>query len=147
MIVRQATSEDYPVWAAMLARLHTDQSAEEFERELADSLHEPFIGFLAFTDEGEPAGMIDATIRNYAEGAPNLRAAYVEDLWVEPEYRRAGVACELLAAVEQWARSQGLDWLGSDALLDNGVSHAWHSAVGFAEIERLVVFGKPLDRG
>ena len=147
MIVRQATFDDYPVWAAMLARLHTDQSAKEFERELADSLHEPFVGFLAFNDDGEPAGMIDATIRSYAEGAPNLRAAYVEDLWVEPGYRRAGVARELLAAVEQWARDQGLDWLGSDALLDNGVSHAWHSAAGFDEIERIVVFGKPLDRG
>ena len=131
----------------MLARLHTDQSSQEFERELAASLHEPFVGFLAFTNDGAPAGMIDASIRSYAEGAPNLRAAYVEDLWVEPEYRRAGVARELLAAVEQWARGQGLDWLGSDALLDNGVSHAWHSAAGFAEIERIVIFGKPLDRG
>ena len=147
MIVRQATSEDYPVWAAMLALLHSDQSAEEFERELAGSLHEPFVGFLAFTDDGEPAGMIDASIRSYAEGAPNLRAAYVEDLWVEPNYRRAGVACDLLAAVENWARGQGLDWLGSDALLDNGVSHAWHISVGFDEIERIVVFGKPLERG
>ena len=90
MIVRQATSDDYPVWAAMLARLHADQSAEEFDRELADSLHEPYVGFLAFNEDGEPAGMIDATIRSYAEGAPNLRAAYVEDLWVEPGYRRGG---------------------------------------------------------
>ena len=136
MIVRQATSDDYPVWAAMLARLHADQSAEEFDRELADSLHEPFVGFLAFNEDGEPAGMIDATIRSYAEGAPSSR-----------DIGAGGVARELLAAVEQWARDQGLDLLGSDALLDNGVSHAWHSAAGFDEIERIVVFGKPLDRG
>ncbi len=89
-------------------------------------------------------GLIDARVRNYAEGAPQLRAAYVEDLWVDPAQRGAGVARELLRAVEDWARGEGLDWLGSDTWPDNSASIAWHQANGFAEIERLVVFGKPL---
>ena len=42
-------------------------------------------------------------------------------------------------------RNKGQNWLGSDALLDNARSHAWHIAAGFKEIERIVVFGKPLD--
>ena len=127
----------------MLERLHGGQSVAAFEAELA-TLPDDFICFLAFEDGGAPIGMVDAWIRNYAEGAPNLRAAYVEDLWVEPDHRRSGVARALLAAVEDWGRSRGLDWLGSDALIDNGLSHAWHKAVGFDEIERIVVFGKPL---
>ena len=143
MIVRQATAEDRPIWAAMLAKLHPEQSAAEFEAELA-ALPEHFVGFLALTDAGEPIGMIDAMLRNYAEGAPDFRAAYVEDLWVEPQHRHKGVATQLLAAVEEWARGRGLNWLGSDALLDNELSHAWHRSAGFDEIERLVVFGKPL---
>ena len=143
MIVRRAGPEDRPTWAAMLAKLHPEQRAAEFEAELA-TLPEHFVGFLALTDSGEPIGMIDAMIRNYAEGAPNFRAAYVEDLWIEPEHRRKGVATHLLAAVEEWAREQGLNWLGSDALLGNDLSHAWHRSAGFDEIERLVVFGKPL---
>ena len=131
----------------MLARLHRDQSAEEFERELAhwSDLTEPYVGFLAFDDSGAPIGMIDARIRNYAEGAPDLRAAYVEDLWVEPGHRGKGVATRLLLAVESWAREQAVNWLGSDALIDNEASHAWHRATGFQEIERLVAFGKPLS--
>lgn len=131
----------------MLARLHPEQSAAGFEAELATwaSLPDPYVGFLGFTDLNEPIGMIDARVRNYAEGAPQLRAAYVEDLWVEPEYRRRGMAAKLLGAVEEWARSKGLDWLGSDALLENNESHAWHRAAGFSEVDRLVVFGKPLN--
>ena len=144
MIVRRGTRADHPVWAAMLERLHGGQSVAEFEAELA-ALPDDFVCFLAFDDAGEPVGMIDAWIRNYAEGAPNLRAAYVEDLWVAPERRRVGVATALLKAAEQWARDQGLDWLGSDALIDNDLSHAWHRAAGFKEIEWLVVFGKRLD--
>ena len=51
--------------------------------------------------------MIDTRIRNFAEGAPNLRAAYVEDLWVAPEHRGKGIARQLLGHVEQWARGRG----------------------------------------
>ena len=146
MIVRRAAPEDHPVWAEMLARLH-DGSPPEFKSELAEltSLTEPYVGFLAFTDSREPIGMIDARVRNYAEGAPNLRAAYVEDLWVEPEHRRSGVALRLLEAVERWARDEGLDWLGSDAELGNEPSRHWHLAAGFEEVERIMIFGKPLD--
>jgi hypothetical protein len=52
-----------------LSQLHADLSAAEFESELArfSSLREPYVGFLAFTAEGETIGMIDARERNYAE--------------------------------------------------------------------------------
>ena len=121
LIVRRATAADFPTWANMLSRLHTDLCAAEFEDELARfaDLPQPYVGFLAFTDDGEAIGMIDARERNYAEGAPNLSAAYVEDLWVEPDHRRQGVAALLLQAVERWAREEGFDWLGSDARLDS----------------------------
>lgn len=145
-MIRRAERPDHPIWATMLARLHPVQSVEEFEKELASlsTLAEPYIAFLAFTDSGEPVGMVDARVRNYAEGAPNLRAAYVEDLWVDPEHRRTGVARALLRSVEMWARNQGLDWLGSDTAPDNQVSRDWHRRMGFDEIEQVVLFGKPL---
>ena len=145
MIVRRATAADHPAWAAMLSRLHPDQSAAEFEAELATltALPEPYIGFIA-VDEDKRVGVIDLRVRNYAEGAPDLVAAYIEDLWVEPAHRRSGVARALLAAAEDWAREEGHNWLGSDALIDNRRSHDWHRAAGFEELERLVVFGKPL---
>ena len=146
MIVRRATDADIPAWARMLDRLHDDLSAAEFEDELQrfTRLEQPYVGFIALAEDGEPIGLIDARVRNYAEGAPNLRAAYVEDLWVEPEHRRSGVAGALLAAVEEWARSEGFDWLGSDTTPDNELSQQWHKRMGFDEIERLIVFGKRL---
>ena len=144
--VRRATEPEYPVWAEMLAALHPGQSARAFLTEIGDlvALPEPYVAFLAFDDAGHPIGMIDARLRNYAEGAPRLRAAYVEDLWVEPDARGCGVARALLVAVESWARAQGADWLGSDTTPDNHASRAWHRAAGFAEVEQLVVFGKPI---
>jgi aminoglycoside 6'-N-acetyltransferase I len=146
LIIRRAGAADLPIWARMLAALHEDASVADWTAELETlkQLSEPYIGFLAFTDEGEPIGMIDARVRNYAEGAPELHAPYVEDLWVDPSHRRSGVGRRLLEAVEAWAVEQGFDWLGSDARLDNDESHQWHRSIGFEETERLVVFGKPL---
>jgi len=147
VIVREATAADHPIWAEMLAKLHDWGDEAEFIAEIPSwlALEDPMVCFLAFTDSGQPIGMVDARVRNYAEGAPNLRAAYVEDIWVEEEHRRSGVARALLAAVEQWARAQGLDWLGSDTELGNDLSEAWHKGAGFKIIERLIVFGKPLE--
>ena len=35
--------------------------------------------------------------------------------------------------------------MASDALLDNAVSHKWHGAQGFEEVERVVVFRKEMS--
>lgn len=132
----------------MLAKLHRPWGNEaEFLDEIPGwlSLSEPMVCWLAFSDEGEPIGMVDARIRNYAEGAPDLYAAYVEDLWVEEANRREGVASALLSAVEAWAREQGLNWIGSDTQPGNELSRQWHAAAGFAEVEQLIVFGKSLS--
>lgn len=147
LAVRAAAEPDYPIWARMLSCLHSGQSEADFLRELRDlvALDEPYVGFLAFDAGGVPVGLMDARVRNYAEGSPDLRAAYVEDLWVEPEARHSGVARALLAAVEEWARAKGLRWLGSDTSPDNEASRGWHAAAGFDEVEQLVVFGKPLN--
>ena len=141
MIVRAASVADFPAWAAMRRRLWPDEDSDALERELA--LAPGQLGLVAEA-EGRLVGFAEASIRNYAEGAPAGPAAYLEGIWVEPDHRRQGVARALLAAVERWAREQGLGHIGSDALLDNEVSHRWHAAAGFAEVERLVVFGKPL---
>jgi aminoglycoside 6'-N-acetyltransferase I len=144
--VRRAGEVDFPIWAQMLASLHPETSEAEFLAELHElvALDDPYVAFLAFDAEGRAVGMIDARERNYAEDSPELRAGYVEDLWVTPPARNKGVARALLAAVEEWALAQGHCWLGSDTTLENFASQQWHAAVGFREVERLVVFGKPL---
>lgn len=144
-IVRRATAGDFPVWARMLALLHDLPLTAELLDEVKQlaALDEPYVAFLAF-DHERAVGMIDARVRNYAEGSPVLQGAYIEDVWVEPNERGKGVGRALLGKVEEWARAQGLQWLGSDTAPENSRSIAWHKAVGLKEVERLVVFGKPL---
>lgn len=145
--VRRASETDLPAWANMLASLHQQPSPTVLLGELRElvALTEPYVGFLAFDAEDRAIGVLDARVRNYAEGSPELRGAYIEDLWVEPRARGQGVGRALLAAVETWARAEGIRWLGSDTAPNNTSSIGWHRAAGFVEIERLVVFGKSLD--
>ena len=145
MIVRAVNDADHPAWAAMRTRLWPEADAKELESELVSlfALDPPYTVFIA-EEDGRQVGFIELWVRSYAEGGPPEPSAYVEGLWVDPDIRRKGVATALLAKAEQWAREKGFKWLGSDAELMNRDSHAWHKAAGFAEVERLVVFGKPL---
>jgi hypothetical protein len=34
--------------------------------------------------------------------------------------------------------------MASDAVLDNADSHAWHAAMGFAEVDRVVTYARAL---
>jgi len=144
MIVRPVSESDLPAWAAMRVRLWPDEDAGELARETRtmSELDPPCVAFVAQDPCGALIGFIEVGLRSYAEGGPAAPAAYVEGVWVEPDRRRGGVARALLDAAAQWGSAQGATWLGSDALLDNEASHAWHRAVGFDEIERLVVFGR-----
>ena len=92
---------------------------------------------------GRPTGFIEAAVRNdYVNGTETSPVAFVEGLYVKPEYRRQGWAAELMRAVEAWARDRGCQELASDAALENAPSHATHLALGFEETERVVYFRK-----
>lgn len=147
MIIRAASGLDHQIWARLLAQRHAPHgSQQEFLLEIREwlELSEPMHCWLALDDDGEPVGFIDARVRSFAEGAPHGDTPYIEDIWVDPRHRRDGIARLLVEAVEQWAMKEGYDWLGSDAALSNGEAHAVHHALGFDEVERLVVFGKKL---
>jgi len=145
MIVRPATEADRPAWAAMRHRLWDDFDPAERDSEIAelDALGAAHQTLVAETG-GVLVGFAEVALRSVAEGGPPGPAAYLEGIWVEPGHRRRGVARALLEACERWALERGLDYLGSDALLDNETSHRWHGAAGFGEVVRLVVFGKSL---
>jgi aminoglycoside 6'-N-acetyltransferase I len=99
--------------------------------------------FLAFVD-GQPAGMIEARLREYAEGCETSPVGYIEGWFVYGEFRGTGVAGELVRAVEDWARKNGCTEMASDTWLDNEVSIRAHKKLGYHEAERLVHFVKRL---
>jgi aminoglycoside 6'-N-acetyltransferase I len=113
--------------------------ADEFDGLLDDPNQ---VAFVAERASGGLCGMVEASVRPFANPVEEQPCAFVEGWWVDADVRRTGVGRALIAAVEDWARARGFHELGSDALLDNVLSHAAHLALGFEERERTVAFRK-----
>ncbi|MBV9329642.1 MAG: GNAT family N-acetyltransferase [Chloroflexi bacterium] len=127
----------------MRVALWPDADADELASEFDSLLEAPDqVVFVAERESGGLCGMVEAGIRPFANPVDEQPCAFVEGWWVDADMRRAGVGRALIAAVEDWARARGFHELGSDALLDNTVSHAAHLALGFEERERTVAFRK-----
>ena len=94
---------------------------------------------------GAPAGFAQAQLRrDYVEGSSTSPVGYLEGVYVEPDFRRRGFAQALLRACEAWARERGCAEFASDCELDNEASAAFHARMGFAEVNRIRCFLKPL---
>ena len=90
-------------------------------------------------------GFVEAHLREYADGCETSPVGYVEGWYVVQDQRRHGIGRRLLEAAEGWARSHGCTEMASDALIDNAVSHLAHRGNGYVEVERMVIFRKPLS--
>jgi hypothetical protein len=78
------------------------------------------------------AGLLELSIRNYAEGCAGA-TPYVES------------GRSLREAAERWAQANGHRELASDSRLENVASQLAHQATGFSEVERAVHFRKRLQ--
>lgn len=101
--------------------------------------------FLAERGDGSVAGFVEVGARPYADGCDTSPVGYIEAWYVDADVRCRGYGRALLAAAEEWARGRGYLEMASDARLDNAVSHAAHQRAGYAEVDRIVQFRKPLS--
>jgi aminoglycoside 6'-N-acetyltransferase I len=134
-------------WLAARIALWPEGSEAEHLCGMADMLARGHYVRLAVTPSGSAIGLVEAARRvDYVNGTTSSPVAFLEGLYVEPGWRRRGVARALVESVVAWALQQGLTELASDSLIDNVAAHAAHRALGFEETERVVYFRRPLRR-
>src|SRR5690606_13857413 len=100
--------------------------------------------FVADRGDGRLAGLIELSLRNYAEGCVTTPVAFIEGWYVDPDVRRHGLGAQLVQTAEHGARARGLDEMASDTTLDNAVSLRAPRALGFEEADRQFCFRKSL---
>lgn len=144
MIVERATTATIDDWAAMRAALWPQASRPEIEREAAALLiKKPAAVAFLLRDGAATIGFAEATVRvDYVNGCSTSPVAFLEGIYVQPDWRRRGAARLLCCAVEAWASEQGCSELASDTEVDNQTGQAMHEALGFAESERVVCYHK-----
>lgn len=145
MIVRALEAADIAGWVDLRAALWPDQPRDALDAEgrAAIAANPPLHVFVAEFDDAL-AGFIEFGFRSYAEGCDTSPVPYVEGWYVRDDARRRGVGRALMQAVEAWCRAHGFVELGSDANADNRLSRRVHAALGFDEVETLVVFRRAL---
>ena len=135
MTVRPVRQQDLPRVFEMMRALTGEEY--DFRDEVA---------FVWQHDSDDLGGFISLSLRPWAEGCESTPVPYIEGWWVEPELRQHGVGRALMAAAEQWCRSNGYLELGSDVEVENDVSLQAHQSLGFEQTVRLQFFRRRFGR-
>ena len=149
MKVRSATKSDADAWLAMRAALWPDANVDELRLEVGRYFMahgEPLLPHCVFVaeDQGKIVGMLELSLRPYADGCDSSPVPFIEAWYVAEDARRSGIGGALVRAAEQWARENAYTEMASDALLENKDSERAHLALGFEEVERAIRFRKAL---
>lgn len=143
--IRRALPADGAAAGALAHRLWPEDEPEELIALMQALILQPDAAVYLAEAAGVPVGFAQCQLRReYVEGTHSGPVGYLEGIFVAPEYRRRGLARELLLACEDWARQQGCREFASDCQLENRESLAFHLGSGFAEAERIICFVKQL---
>jgi aminoglycoside 6'-N-acetyltransferase I len=105
----------------------------------------PIVIFVAEASDDMLAGFLEVDLRSHADGCnPSRSVGYVEGWYVQENCRSRGIGRALLAAAENWARSQGALEMASDTWVENEVSQRVHAACGYEIVDRCVHYRKKL---
>src|ERR1700757_3414077 len=150
VLIRPAQPSDCLQVSQMRAALWPESSAEEHARELMPFLEGtltlmlPLENFVAEISN-RLVGFLEVDLRSHADGCdPSRPVGYIEGWYVIPVCRRQGIGRRLLAAAEDWARSQNCKEMASDTQIENQISQTAHQAEGYQVVDRCVHFRKPL---
>lgn len=143
--IREATAKDAEKIASLAVQMWKSHTVEELAQEFCEYMDkESNIIFLAISDECT-VGFAQCGLRyDYVEGTDSSPVGYLEGIFVVEEYRKRGLAKDMLEACQKWAKQQGCKEFASDCELDNKVSLEFHLKMGFDEANRIICFTKKL---
>lgn len=143
--ISEAQQTDIPAIVQMAKILYREHDTQMLEQEFNEILtSKKDAAFVAKKNE-KSIGFIHMALRfEFVEGAKDSPVAYMEGIYVIPEFRQKQAAHKLVEAGIDWAKSKGCTQIASDAEQNNIVSHMFHQRTGFKEVNRLVCYVKDL---
>lgn len=156
-MIKKASQSDYEIVATIANKLWSSHNLDELKNEFKGILKDKnscvFLYYIRDyisdykynTDRNTPIGFCQLSLRyDYVEGTTFSPVAYLEGIYVEKEYRKLGVAKELIQVSEIWAKEKGVKEFASDCELNNIISENVHKKLGFREVNRIICFKKDL---
>src|SRR5258706_14740442 len=149
MPIRSLASAGVDEWLRMRATLWPDAPLDDLRAETpaylgADGPRD-IAAFVAPRADGRGLeGFIELSLRNIADGCTTSPVGYIEGWYVDGDARRRGIGRALVATGESWAREKGCTEIASDTWLTATDSQRAHAALGYKEVDRVVLFMKRL---
>ena len=146
VVIAKGSTKLLNEWRSLRQRLWPHAVLDHHESEIIALLRTPdrSAGYLALVN-GTVCGLAEATLRfDYVNGCESSPVLFLEGIYVEPAWRRSGVARQLCHAIEAWGIACGCQELASDTSLANIEAQLLHEALGFEETERVVFYRKPI---
>jgi GNAT superfamily N-acetyltransferase len=122
--LRLASLQDSPGAFASTFEQESRYPADQWRRGLRDRT------WLLATLGDQPIGLAGGG--ESWDGTANERD--LVGMWVSPPHRRRGVAIQLLAAIKDWAQSDGADTLALWVVDNNTVAHSAYRGYGFVPV-------------
>ena len=89
--------------------------------------------------DNKAVGLLTCSIkREYVAGCNTNKVAYLEGLYVLPEYRRQKIGSKLLDHFKLWAKNKGCKEMASDIEIENDISLQFHKKNGFEVVETTI---------
>ena len=144
-LIKESNKQDAKILAKMANEIWDNDSLDDLTNEFIDMADDSnSICFIKYIDE-KPVAFANASLRyDYVEGTETSPVGYLEGIYVEEEYRKQNIARELVKTCESWAKDMGCKEFASDCELTNLDSLAFHLAIGFSEVNRIICFKKDI---
>ena len=144
MEIKRASVNEAGIVAKLAIQMWDDNSVDSLEADFVDYMNNSGAIFIARNDN-IAIGFAQCGFRHdYVEGTETSPVGYLEGVFVEADYRRQGVAKELVNVCQIFAKEQGCIEFASDCELDNVESLQFHLKMGFEEANRIICFTKKL---
>ncbi|HMI01140.1 MAG TPA: GNAT family N-acetyltransferase [Pedobacter sp.] len=103
-----AEPEHHNVWLEMATDLWPDYITADLESVYQEIMRSEKFEILLYQQNGSPIGFIYLGLRaDYVEGSDSSPTGYVEGIYVNPDFRKKGIAKALYQAGETWAKQRG----------------------------------------
>ena len=138
---------DFEIWSEVRAQLWPIQNPKEHLRELEIITKlMTYVGWVAFSNEDKPLGLVEASLRPFANGCKDSPTVFLEGIWVNPGSQIQGTGSKLLKEVEAWAKKNHIYEMGSDVDLSNIKSQRIHNFWGFKETQKVIYYRREINR-
>ena len=143
--IKRIQIDDIEKIVFLVKKLFTNTPIDKLRNELIQDLVKKDIAIFVCYLKNEIIAFAQCQLRyDYVEGTNSSPVGYLEGIYVEPMYRKQGIAKKLVEECEKWSLKKGCTEFASDCELNNSISFNFHLSVGFEEANRIICFRKKL---